>query len=704
MTEIITLQLPTRVDLEGALCTPGADDSVYPHEARHMLRDLAAQVLDQNARFLTRAHGLIDQALGDGIERLVRTGGLLKLGYQRLGDYVRQELGISTRHAQELAWRVRKLESFPLVAQAVKAGKLLPSKVRLLLRTIEPDDEVEWIDKAMGLSVRRLEDALREKFGDKRKAVPGSDGQDDDESDDTSPKGRWIEGRLNPYQTLKWDIATEIIRRQMGFDLPLAEVVDLMIPEFTQGWGRDIQASRLGRLYTPPYKEPPQPGDPGTPEYKESRRELQRFLEDESSGWYFLPRDVPHVEVAEFVHLPDDLTDPWELSKRLRLVLLLAQRVESFLARVLFTLANHRLWKDMQFTCLGHYITERLHISVRAAQSLIALRRRFYDLPPLEVAFRSGKLTRAQAQAIARVADDLYVDEWIEYARKVAYRELDIVTRARRTWKERDPGDFWRNGRRPPALPEIPPADAKTCAPAGEGAAGGHREQPGAAGEPRTAERELAGAKTCAPAGEGAAAELGEQPGVKPMTRREKAAAEEERIDREIQQMRDSPLRQTVRFFLPTEMEEAWAEVERCGAIVMHDKATTADLLEVLADAVLDEYRDEARRVMKAHPISTRDRWRCVLPTCSDRGCAHEHHVEFRSRGGSDDPSNLTRICAGHHQQGVHEGRIEITGKAPHDLRIRQGIRPDGRAHYEFYDGVIVSGPDAYDPAEFPSA
>ena len=140
---IITLELPTRVDLEGPLCTEGSDEPVSRHHSRFMLRDLAAQVLDQNLRFLSRANGLIDAALGCGIERLVKTGGLLKLGYQRLGDYTYQRLGMSGRRAQELSWMERKLSGFPILDRARHGGKLLFSHVRLLLRYIEPADEAE---------------------------------------------------------------------------------------------------------------------------------------------------------------------------------------------------------------------------------------------------------------------------------------------------------------------------------------------------------------------------------------------------------------------------------------------------------------------------------------------------------------------------------------------------------------------------------
>ncbi len=63
-----------------------------------------------------------------------------------------------------------------------------------------------------------------------------------------------------------------------------------------------------------------------------------------------------------------------------------------------------------------------------------------------------------------------------------------------------------------------------------------------------------------------------------------------------------------------------------------------------------------------------RDGWRCTAPGCS-RSAVHVHHVEFRSRGGDDDLSNLTSLCAGHHLVGIHGGHLRVTGTAPDALR-----------------------------------
>ena len=49
--------------------------------------------------------------------------------------------------------------------------------------------------------------------------------------------------------------------------------------------------------------------------------------------------------------------------------------------------------------------------------------------------------------------------------------------------------------------------------------------------------------------------------------------------------------------------------------------------------------------------VRERDLGCCQVPGCSRRA-VHAHHVVPRSRGGSDDPSNLVALCACHHLRG----------------------------------------------------
>jgi hypothetical protein len=94
--------------------------------------------------------------------------------------------------------------------------------------------------------------------------------------------------------------------------------------------------------------------------------------------------------------------------------------------------------------------------------------------------------------------------------------------------------------------------------------------------------------------------------------------------------------------------------------------------------------QSEALEAMLAHAVATwqpenqrrqdaifeRDGWRCTVPGCSSYRNLHAHHISFRSAGGSDDPTNLTTLCAWHHLRGVHAGVVRCTGAAPDALRF----------------------------------
>jgi hypothetical protein len=74
-------------------------------------------------------------------------------------------------------------------------------------------------------------------------------------------------------------------------------------------------------------------------------------------------------------------------------------------------------------------------------------------------------------------------------------------------------------------------------------------------------------------------------------------------------------------------------------------------------------------------PVFARDGWRCQVPGCSGRRELQDHHIVFRSRGGSHARTNRIALCAGHHHHGIHTGVIRASGKAPHHVRWELGVR-----------------------------
>jgi hypothetical protein len=100
-----------------------------------------------------------------------------------------------------------------------------------------------------------------------------------------------------------------------------------------------------------------------------------------------------------------------------------------------------------------------------------------------------------------------------------------------------------------------------------------------------------------------------------------------------------------------------------------------------------------ARRV---DPVIERDGYRCAVPGCTSRRNLHDHHIAFRSAGGSDAPENRITLCAFHHQRCLHAGFLRIRGLAPDELIFELALRPDAMplARYRSGDIVLATHPD----------
>ena len=97
-----------------------------------------------------------------------------------------------------------------------------------------------------------------------------------------------------------------------------------------------------------------------------------------------------------------------------------------------------------------------------------------------------------------------------------------------------------------------------------------------------------------------------------------------------------------------------------------------------MLDHALGEWGGDGEKVPRRYAVFARDGWRCVVPGCTSMRNLQDHHIVFRSAGGSDDLANRVTLCASHHLRGVHGGTVRLTGRAPDHLRIELGVRPDG--------------------------
>jgi hypothetical protein len=98
--------------------------------------------------------------------------------------------------------------------------------------------------------------------------------------------------------------------------------------------------------------------------------------------------------------------------------------------------------------------------------------------------------------------------------------------------------------------------------------------------------------------------------------------------------------------------------------------------------ALIEEFVDtwdvvQNRRRPSEDAVHIRDGFRCMAPGCTSRRNLQEHHVIYRSQGGTDDMENRLCLCAFHHQRGEHGDMASCRGEAP--LGIRWSLGRGGR-------------------------
>ena len=103
-----------------------------------------------------------------------------------------------------------------------------------------------------------------------------------------------------------------------------------------------------------------------------------------------------------------------------------------------------------------------------------------------------------------------------------------------------------------------------------------------------------------------------------------------------------------------------------------------------------------------SRPVVERDGYRCAVPGCTSRRNLHDHHLRFRSAGGSDAPGNRVALCAFHHQRCLHVGFMRIRGRAPDGLVFELGLRRRAPPLVRYRSGDIEAPRTQASPARVP--
>ena len=114
-----------------------------------------------------------------------------QLGYARLGEYGEQAFGLSASKTRQLAQLGRMLPDLPTLDQAMGSGALGWTKARTLLPVLDAGNEAEWVERALTLTNRELEDQAS-------RCIRGDQPPDRDKEYEP-PRHVWTSIRMDAY-------------------------------------------------------------------------------------------------------------------------------------------------------------------------------------------------------------------------------------------------------------------------------------------------------------------------------------------------------------------------------------------------------------------------------------------------------------------------------------------------------------------------
>jgi hypothetical protein len=171
---------------------------------------------------LCRERGLLRAVLARIAFHLVILRGWERLSFARLSDYARECLGLSARSVWSLAEVGSRLGRLPRLEEALVSGALGWTKVRLLARLPEGEDEGAWIAYARQVTAEELAKVVREV--DRGSVEAGA-------AEGGDARSRLFAVRCSAEVRGKWHFARGAAARAAGRMLHLSEAAELIAAE-----------------------------------------------------------------------------------------------------------------------------------------------------------------------------------------------------------------------------------------------------------------------------------------------------------------------------------------------------------------------------------------------------------------------------------------------------------------------------------------
>jgi hypothetical protein len=601
---------------------------------------------------LVRAHAPLRRAMAALAHRLIARRAWERLGFARLRDYAVERLGYSARSMYDLSHVHDALAALPRIDAAFVRGDLPWTTARLLARVATAGDEALWLERAgrmtaaaLAHEVRTVDAGAIERAGLLADDADGVTGYDNLRIR-CSPQvqGKWYRTRQLAWRVVghpvqPWESA-EMVAAEVLSALPLEGRVDDgagaappagMPPSSACADGSDGVDAGGGRGVCP-RRSNAEHGDETLVAVNETTgggSGAAPAVGASSPG--VLPTADPHgasasalLALAQSLVQDLDAAGPFQLDRRLRRAVRLEQRLDAEIGARLALVAHEHLHLAYGYARFDDYVREHLGLAPRKMRALLRLERACRLSAPLADAYRDGRLSWVQAHALLPVLLIAHcrprTDAWVGWAMQVTVRRLQDDVEQAVLLNETDPEAFV-------ATAGLPAGPGDLIADDGRGVVGG-------------------------------------------LSARQRQIGAQPTVSGETSRLFFHGPRDVVTLFRAVLCTVRRAIERQSGKM-----PTEGEAFDAMLEHATSAWMPPGSRVRAAHRVFARDGWRCTAPGCSSFQNLHDHHIVFRSAGGSDDLANRTTLCAWHHLRGVHAGVVRCAGAAPDTLRFELGLR-----------------------------
>jgi hypothetical protein len=420
---------------------------------------------------------------------------------------------------------------------------------------------------------------------------------------------------------------------------------------------------------------------------------------------------VPSLSIADgdVPCLPERMcvegkTDPWQLARCLRRLAVYKQHLRLHIGMLLAEVRARRIWRQPGIRTYDQYCVERLGFTRRRAEKLLRFRREMLRFHHLRQTYRNGKITYTAALKLLRILHPSTEVGWVDYATTVSFRELERVVDYALTYMLRGARPHQLeaharlcNARRPNGEPieKVLTVTEVLEAMAAAGVAPDDRGDQNANVFAEGGEREVAsstdgsanvfaegGERDVASSPDGdanafAATDNGVPIGYALAPTRPGALPRIAGLSPDAVFTEPERCVAQVRFWAPHDVADHFERaMRRCEAILDWRMADPWRYLEVMLVLFIKQHdTPEAREIERRHQILARDDFWCRVIGCMSRARLETHHIQYRSRGGTDHKWNLTATCRGHHRA-IHRGQVVMGGWAPGQVVMKLGVNP----------------------------